>query len=87
MGNEDPAAPVHAEVALDVPGELLYVIEGSLLPEVKQPTSERSKVKVNVKEGRLVISVEASDVVALRAAINSYLRWVVAILDAIDSVE
>jgi tRNA threonylcarbamoyladenosine modification (KEOPS) complex Pcc1 subunit len=38
------------------------------------------------KKGEVIISIEASDVVALRAAINSYLRWVGAILDVVDAV-
>ncbi len=87
MERDDPTIPVFAEVTIDVPGDLVDVIEGSLVPEVEQPTSERSKVEVVAREGKLVIRIEASDVAALRAAVNSYLRWVGAILDVVDSVE
>lgn len=77
---------VTAEISLDVPGELLNVIEGSLIPEVKKPTYDRSNVDVITEEGKLLIQIQASDVAALRATINSYLHWVGAILDVVDSI-
>jgi tRNA threonylcarbamoyladenosine modification (KEOPS) complex Pcc1 subunit len=86
MESVDPSAPVHAEVAINVPGDLLNVIEGSLVPEVERPTSERSTVEVASEKGKLTIRIEASDVAALRAATNSYLRWVGAILDVVESI-
>ncbi|GAF81041.1 unnamed protein product, partial [marine sediment metagenome] len=58
-----------------------------LVPEIEQPTSERSVVEVSTEEGKLIIRFEASDIAALRAAINSYLRWVGAILDVVASIE
>ncbi|MDP6458434.1 MAG: KEOPS complex subunit Pcc1 [Candidatus Bathyarchaeota archaeon] len=75
-----------AKVWVNVPDGMSSLIEGSLSPEVEHPTSERSRVKVSAVEGRVVISLEASDVVALRAALNSYLRWVGTILDVVDVV-
>jgi tRNA threonylcarbamoyladenosine modification (KEOPS) complex Pcc1 subunit len=86
MESVDRSAPVHAEVTINVSGDLLNVIEGSLVPEVERPTSERSIVEVASEEGKLTIRIEASDVAALRAATNSYLRWVGAILDVVESI-
>ena len=80
------AGMIVAEVRVDVPEGVSGLIGESLAPEVERPTSERSKVMVSAVEGQVVISIEASDVVALRAAINSYLRWVGAILDVVDAV-
>jgi tRNA threonylcarbamoyladenosine modification (KEOPS) complex Pcc1 subunit len=87
MERDDPTIPVYTEITIDMPGDLVGVIEGSLVPEVEHPTSERSNVEVVAGEGKLVIRIKASDVAALRAAINSYLRWVSAILDVVDSIE
>jgi len=87
MEKDDPTIPVFAEVTIDVPGDLADVMEGSLVPEVEQPTSERSKVEVVAMEGKLVIRIKASDVAALRAAVNSYLRWVGSILDVVSSID
>ena len=77
---------VVAEVCVDVPEGVSGLIGESLSPEVERPTSERSSVSMSVVGGRVVLSVVASDVVALRAALNSYLRWVGAILDVVDAV-
>lgn len=87
MASLDPSTSVHAVVTVDVPGDLVGAIEGSLVPEVEQPTSERSVVEVSAEEGKLMISFKTSDIAALRAAINSYLRWVGAILDVVNSLE
>jgi len=79
--------PLHATVTVELAPHLADIVEGSLLPEVESPTSKRSRVKVAVDGGVLKVTVEASDVSALRAALNSYLRWVAAILDVVETVE
>ncbi len=66
--------------------DIAQILEGSLLPEVRTPTSERSRVEVEAKVDRLVIRVKASDTAALRAALNSYLRWVAAMLNVVENV-
>ncbi len=38
------------------------------------PKTERSKVNVSVKGKQLVVEISATDTVALRAAMNTYLR-------------
>jgi tRNA threonylcarbamoyladenosine modification (KEOPS) complex Pcc1 subunit len=42
---------------------------------------------VRAEDDGLMIRIEASDVAALRAASNSYLRWVAAILDVVETVQ
>ncbi len=80
------AGVVVAVVRVEVPEGVSGLIGECLSPEVERPTSERSSVVVSVVGGGVVLSVEASDVVALRAALNSYLRWVGAILDVVEAV-
>lgn len=75
-----------AEIQVGASVDVAQILEGSLLPEVRTPTSERSRVEVEAKGDGLVIRVEASDTAALRAALNSYLRWVAAILDVVENV-
>lgn len=75
-----------ATVHVEVPEGISGIIDESLAPEIERPTSERSNVTVSAEKGEVIISIEASDVVALRAAINSYLRWVGAILDVVEAV-
>jgi hypothetical protein len=47
----------------------------------------RSGMSVRDEAGELVIDIRAEDVVALRAALNSYLRWTKLALDAKDAIE
>jgi len=44
------------------------------LPEVG--TSRRFTARISVEGRKLVVEVDADDLSALRAALNSYLRWI-----------
>ena len=66
----------------------LNVLLNALLPEANRPATKRSKVTLTRDSQFLVLTVEASDTVALRAALNAYLRWInstVSVLDAVES--
>ena len=80
------AGRVVAEVCVGVSEGVGGVIGECLSPVVECPRGGGYCVVVSVVGGGVVLSVEASDVVALRAALNSYLRWVGAILDVVDAV-
>jgi tRNA threonylcarbamoyladenosine modification (KEOPS) complex Pcc1 subunit len=64
----------------------------SLQPETKTAPAARFSVQVRGEGRNLILSFEAKDTSALRAAINSYLRWVhltknvVGLLIALDKV-
>ena len=79
--------PFYAEITIDLTTSLAQLIESSLLPEVQRPTSERSNVTINVEGDILKINVEANDISALRAALNSYLRWVTTILVIVETLD
>jgi tRNA threonylcarbamoyladenosine modification (KEOPS) complex Pcc1 subunit len=80
------AGTLVATVHLEVPEGISGIVDESLAPEIERPTSERSNVTMSSKKGEVIISIEGSDIVALRAAINSYLRWVGAIIDVVEAV-
>jgi tRNA threonylcarbamoyladenosine modification (KEOPS) complex Pcc1 subunit len=64
-------------VRLNFPSEeRLKIVLGALEPETRTPPSPRSRVKVEGRGSSLILSFEATDTSALRAAVNSYLRWV-----------
>jgi tRNA threonylcarbamoyladenosine modification (KEOPS) complex Pcc1 subunit len=86
LSSKDLSIGANAEIQIATSGRLAKIIEGSLLPEAEQPTSERSSVGVVIEDCGLIIRIVASDVAALRAAFNSYLRWVSAILDVVETV-
>ncbi len=49
----------------------------ALRPEVESAPSKRSTVRLEGEGRRVTLTVEASDVNGLRAAVNSYLRWLI----------
>jgi len=64
-------------IRLDLPSEeRLKIVLSALEPETKTPPSHRSRAKVEGKGGSLILNFEATDMSALRAALNSYLHWV-----------
>lgn len=50
------------------------VIQGSLSPELGERIP-RTSVEVEARDDEVVVSIEAEDQNALRAALNSYIRW------------
>lgn len=50
------------------------VIAGALSPELAE-SIPRTTVKVETRAGEVLIHIEADDQNALRAALNSYIRW------------
>lgn len=72
----NPETPVLATITIDLDDKMLKVIETALVPETDTPSSDRSETSVLLKDNQLVIQTRASDTTALRASLNSYLRWV-----------
>lgn len=78
---------VKATVNLNFPSEeRLQIVLVALKPETRI-SSSRSKVQAEGKENRLTLIFEARDTSALRAALNSYLRWITVINDACSAME
>jgi len=59
----------------------LKMLLDALLPETKKPATSRSKVSIKSEGKKLIIRIEAEDTSALRATLNSYLRWVALVKD------
>jgi tRNA threonylcarbamoyladenosine modification (KEOPS) complex Pcc1 subunit len=65
----------------------LSALLNALAPEANRPATTRARAVLNEEGNFLVLKVEAKDTVALRAALNAYLRWIgsaVKVLQAID---
>jgi len=48
----------------------------ALKPECERPLTGRCRVGVSIRGSSLTLKLEAGDTSALRAAANSYLRWI-----------
>jgi tRNA threonylcarbamoyladenosine modification (KEOPS) complex Pcc1 subunit len=77
-----------AIVRLKLPSEKqLEIVFKALEPEVKKPATMRSRTTLKKDDELLVLNVEAKDTVALRAALNAYLRWINSILNVLEVLE
>ncbi|MFZ0965175.1 MAG: KEOPS complex subunit Pcc1 [Candidatus Bathyarchaeia archaeon] len=74
-----------AIVRLKFPSEEgLEIVFKALKPEVDKPATMRSRAKLEKDDNFLVLKVEARDTVALRAALNAYLRWINSTLNVLE---
>ena len=68
-----------AELTIEIrlpSSKLAETVYSSLLPETQQPSGFRSHVTVKHKGRELELHILADDIVALRAASNTFLRFV-----------
>ena len=77
-----------AIVRLKFPSEKrLEIVFKALKPEVDKPATMRSRAKLEKEDNFLVLKVEGRDAVALRAALNAYLRWINSTLNVLEVLE
>jgi tRNA threonylcarbamoyladenosine modification (KEOPS) complex Pcc1 subunit len=77
-----------AVVRLKFPSEKrLGIVFKALEPEVDKPVTMRSRAKLEKEDNFLVLKVEAGDTVALRAALNAYLRWINSMMNVLEVLE
>ncbi len=81
-----PTPRVEARIHIDATQETARVLLASIGPEAETGVSDRSRAKLVEEEGGIAILIEADDVTALRAAVNSYLYWAQEVLDLGDRV-
>ena len=70
-------------VFLHLGEEEARILYRAILPEVKDAPSRRTFVNLELAEGGILLSISAADPVALRAASNSFLRFIDSVLRSI----
>ena len=63
------------------------IIYRALMPEIEKPATVRSRAYLKKVHGLLILKIEAGDTVALRAALNAYLRWIKSMLGVLEVLE
>lgn len=63
------------------------IIFGAILPEMRETISERYTGKLKRDNGKITFEIDAKDIIAIRAALNAYLRWVKAICEICELVK
>ena len=65
----------------------LETVFNSLKPETLSAPTNRSRTYIEADGKTLTLRFEARDTTALRAALNSYLRWIKLIIEVIQVLE
>jgi tRNA threonylcarbamoyladenosine modification (KEOPS) complex Pcc1 subunit len=65
----------------------LETIFKALEPETKKATTMRSEADLKKEGSFLVLKINAKDTVALRAALNAYLRWINSAVEVLEVIE
>ena len=77
-----------AIVRLKFPSERnLHIVFEALKPETRKNTTMRSEASLKESGEFLVLEIGAKDSVALRAAVNAYLRWVDSTIKVLNVLE
>ncbi len=66
---------VHFSIHFDSENES-QIIFTSLLPEIQKHDFERSQVSIFLKKSKISVKIQAQDLNAAKATINSVLRWI-----------
>jgi tRNA threonylcarbamoyladenosine modification (KEOPS) complex Pcc1 subunit len=78
----------NATVRLKMPSKrILEIIHKALAPEAAKPPTIRSKAQLKIEGDCLILMIEAMDTVALRAALNAYLRWISSLFDVFSVLD
>lgn len=78
----------NAVIRLSFPSEsLAEIVLKALTPEVRKFPSMRSRASLEKENTYLTLRIEAKDTVALRAAVNSYLRWTNSIVTVLETLK
>ncbi len=75
---------------LEIPLEserIANILYSALLPETESIPSDRATTEVHVRGSSIVVEINARDLTAMRAALNSYIAWISACLRTINSVD
>jgi tRNA threonylcarbamoyladenosine modification (KEOPS) complex Pcc1 subunit len=68
-------------IRLEVPGETAQVCCRSVGLEAQSEALSRSKVELSCEKDALILNVNSEDLGAMRAAVNTYLRWIIMCCD------
>lgn len=65
----------------------LETIFKAVEPETKKATTMRSAADLKKEGSFLVLKINARDTIALRAALNAYLRWINSAVEVLEVIE
>ena len=82
------ATSAKADIRLKLANEKqVKTLLDTLTPEANSPVTRRAHIKLQKKGLFFVLTVEAEDTVALRATLNTYLRWIDSTVNVVRLIE
>jgi tRNA threonylcarbamoyladenosine modification (KEOPS) complex Pcc1 subunit len=81
---------VAGKSVIEIPLESIGTAEillAALVPETESGPSDRATTTVSLRGSVLIIEVEAEDLTALRAAMNSFIAWISACVRSLEQVD
>jgi len=75
-----------AEIIFKLPRDESEIIFSAISPETRDVPSRRVSVNIKLIDDGLALRIEAMDLVALRAALNSFIRFIDSTLSVIRSI-
>jgi tRNA threonylcarbamoyladenosine modification (KEOPS) complex Pcc1 subunit len=81
---------VKSKTTLEIPLESeqqARILYSALIPETESAPSDRAKAQVIVDGSSLIIEIEAGDLTATRAALNSFIAWISACIRTIENID
>ena len=74
-----------AEIVLKLKGDTARIVANSLSPEVRREIP-RTRTEIYQKGEEMHLKIKAQDTNALRAAVNSYIRWAKVAIESTELV-
>ncbi len=81
---------INGSAILEIPMEsnkVATILYQALLPETESIPSDRANSTVSIENEMLVVKIEANDLTALRASLNSFSAWIAACIATLESIE
>ncbi len=76
-------AAAHVKLHFDSEREA-QVIHNALKPELISALSDRASVEFTRRKNEIELGIKAADAASFRAALNSYMRWIIVSLQVIN---
>jgi len=76
-----------ARIVFHLPRDYAKIIYSSITPEIEDIPSRRTSVSMRLIDEGLSMRIRASDPVALRATLNSFLRFIDSILETLHQLD
>jgi tRNA threonylcarbamoyladenosine modification (KEOPS) complex Pcc1 subunit len=84
------AKDIKSRSVLEIPLESeqkAMILYSALLPETESIPSDRATSRVAVRGSSLFVEIEASDLTAMRASLNSFVAWISACTRTIERID